>query len=108
MMMRASRAALICATALSASTALAGTAPAPIHAADSQGAVPLEQQFLDPPNSARPRVWWHWINGNITKDGIAKDFACMKRVGIGGMQNIHANLSTPQVVDKRLLYMTPE
>ena len=71
-------------------------------------ALPLETQFRDPPNSARPRVWWHWMNGNITKDGIAKDFAWMKRVGIGGMQNFDANLMTPKIVDKRLVYMTPE
>ncbi len=68
----------------------------------------LEQQFQDPPQSARPRVWWHWMNGNITKDGIAKDLAWMKRVGIGGMQNFDASLMTPKIVDKRLVYMTPE
>ena len=32
----------------------------------------------------------------------------MKRVGIGGMQNFDANLRTPQVVDQRLSFMTPE
>ncbi len=68
----------------------------------------LETQFRDPPNSARPRVWWHWMNGNITEDGIAKDMAWMKRVGIGGMQNFDASLMTPQIVDRRLVYMTPE
>lgn len=26
----------------------------------------LEQQFQDPPMEARPRVWWHWMNGNVT------------------------------------------
>ncbi|MBC2666790.1 glycoside hydrolase [Novosphingobium flavum] len=73
------------------------------------GAQPsLEEQFNDPPAAARPRVWWHWMNGNITKDGIAKDLAWMKRVGIGGLQNFDAGLATPQVVDKRLVYMTPE
>jgi len=24
---------------------------------------------LNPPDSAKPRVWWHWMSGNITKDG---------------------------------------
>ncbi|MFM2372668.1 MAG: hypothetical protein RIS85_2390, partial [Pseudomonadota bacterium] len=68
----------------------------------------LEQQFDNPPMEARPRVWWHWMNGNVTKDGIAKDLAWMKRVGIGGLQNFDAGLDTPQIVDKRLVYMTPE
>ena len=30
------------------------------------------------------------------------------RVGVGGFQNFDASLSTPQVVEKRLAYMTPE
>ena len=68
----------------------------------------LVKGFVTPPNSAKPRVWWHWMNGNITKDGIAKDLAWMKRIGIGGFQNFDADLNTPQIVKKRLIYMTPE
>jgi hypothetical protein len=68
----------------------------------------LERGFQNPPDSAKPRVWWHWMNGNITKDGIKADLEWMKRVGIGGFQNFDAALNTPQVVDHRLVYMTPE
>ncbi len=68
----------------------------------------LASDFADPPPDARPRVWWHWMNGNVTKDGIAKDLEWMKRVGIGGLQNFDANLTTPQIVPQRLVYMTPE
>lgn len=94
-------------TVLVAATALAAM---PVMAQEQQpnSTANLEEQFRDPPNSARPRVWWHWMNGNVSKDGIAKDFAWMKRVGIGGVQNFDANLNTPQIVDKRLVYMTPE
>ncbi|MEJ2244857.1 MAG: glycosyl hydrolase [Acidobacteriota bacterium] len=68
----------------------------------------LEAGFLNPPASAKPRVWWHWMNGNITQDGIRKDLQWMNRIGIGGFQNFDAALSTPQIVEKRLIYMTPE
>lgn len=68
----------------------------------------LEQGFKDPPDSAKPRVWWHWMNGNVTKEGIQLDLEWMKRVGIGGFQNFDASLGTPQVVEKRLVFMTPE
>jgi hypothetical protein len=68
----------------------------------------LEKGFLNPPGSAKPRVWWHWMNGNITKEGIRADLEWMKRANIGGFQNFDAALSTPQVVKKRLIYMTPE
>ncbi len=64
--------------------------------------------FQTPPDAAKPRVWWHWMNGNVTKHGIREDLNWMHRVGIGGFQNFDAGLNTPQVVEKRLIYMTPE
>jgi len=69
---------------------------------------PLREGFVTPPDSAKPRVWWHWMSGNVTKDGITADLEWMKRVGIGGFQNFDAGLNTPQIVEKRLVYMTPE
>jgi hypothetical protein len=69
---------------------------------------PLLSGFQNPPDSAKPRVWWHWMSGNITKEGIKADLEWMKRVGIGGFQNFDAGLNTPQIVEKRLVFMTPE
>jgi len=69
---------------------------------------PLENGFQNPPEGARPRVWWHWMNGNITKEGIKLDLEWMHQVGLAGFQNFDAALQTPQVVDRRLIYMTPE
>jgi hypothetical protein len=68
----------------------------------------LLRGFENPPDSAKPRVWWHWMSGNITKAGIKADLEWMKRVGIGGVQNFDAGLNTPQIVEKRLVFMTPE
>jgi alpha-L-rhamnosidase len=67
----------------------------------------LAEGFKSPPSSARPRVWWHWMNGNVTQDGIDKDLSWMQSVGIGGVQNFDAGLATPQIVKERLVYMTP-
>lgn len=61
------RLALVAATALSTVPAWAEDTPAPA-AVQSAHAAALKDQFRDPPMSARPRVWWHWMNGNITKD----------------------------------------
>ncbi|MET0364111.1 MAG: glycosyl hydrolase [Sphingobium sp.] len=66
----------------------------------------LAEGFRNPPSSARPRVWWHWLNGNVTNEGIDKDLDWMARMGIGGVQNFDANLQTPQIVAQRLPYMT--
>ena len=73
---------------------------APLRADD------LADGFLNPPQSARPLVWWHWMNGNVTKEGIDKDLDWMARIGIGGVQNFDVNLMTPQIVPQRLTYMT--
>lgn len=74
------------AASLLACTAL--TTPSPSHGAappqdgrSAPAALSLEEQFRNPPASARPRAWWHWMNGNVSEDGIAKDLAWMSRVG---------------------------
>ena len=69
---------------------------------------PLRSGFDNPPNGSRPRVWWHWMNGNITQEGIKLDLEWMHRVGLGGFQNFDAALFTPPVVAHRLAYMTPD
>ena len=91
-----------------ATVAVPGAQAQTAHASEPRGQDPLIAGFASPPNSARPRVWWHWLNGNITKTGIQKDLEWMSRIGIGGMQNFDAALKTPQVVERRLAYMTPE
>ena len=68
----------------------------------------LMSGFLTPPQGARPRVWWHWMDGNITKDGIRKDLEWMNRAGIGGFHCFEAGLGIPPIVEKRLVYMSPE
>ena len=73
----------------------------------AQQADPLASGFATPPATAHPRVWWHWMNGNITKEGITQDLDWMHRVGIVGFQNFDAAFNTPKVVDQRLIYMQP-
>lgn len=68
----------------------------------------LMRGFQDPPNSARPRVWWHWMNGNISEEGIKLDLDWMHRIGIGGVTIFEGAIRTPQVVPQRLIYMTPD
>lgn len=80
---------------------------APLQAL-GQDADPLAAGFRDPPQEARPRTWWHWLNGNVTEEGIDKDLAWMAEIGLGGVQNFDASLGTPQIVAKRLAYMSPD
>jgi hypothetical protein len=43
----------------------------------------LESDFTRPPETTRPRCYWYWMDGQITKEGITRDMEAMKRVGIG-------------------------
>lgn len=54
----------------------------------------LLESFRNPPDGKRPWVFWHWTNGNATRDGITKDLEAMKEVGIGGV--ITFQLSGPK------------
>ena len=44
----------------------------------------LEKGFADPPNGARLRAYWWWLNGNVTKAAITRDLEEMKAKGFGG------------------------
>lgn len=68
----------------------------------------LKIEFKNPPQEAKPRVWWHWMTGNITKDGIREDLLWMQRAGVGGFQQFEKDWATPVIVDKQLKYMSPE
>ena len=47
-------------------------------------AVSLEEGFSHPPMSARAQTWWHWMNGNVSKEGITADLEAMREIGLGG------------------------
>jgi len=56
----------------------------------------LEQDFRIPPASSYPRVFWFWMNGNVTKKGITLDLEEMKKVGIGGVFNFDVGTGIPK------------
>jgi len=42
----------------------------------------LEKGFKAIPDSIQTSVYWYWISGNISKEGVVKDLEAMKKVGI--------------------------
>jgi len=56
---------------------------------------PLDDGFRNPPDWAKPQTWWHWMNGNVTSNGITLDLEAMKRVGIGGAQIFNVDCGIP-------------
>jgi len=66
---------------------------------------PLESGFLNPPDSAKPQTWWHWMNGNITKEGITADLEAMKQIGLGGATIVNVDSGIPR---GPVNFMSPE
>jgi hypothetical protein len=67
----------------------------------------LVTAFLNPPGEAKPKVIWHWINGNISKEGITADLESMQRVGIGGVQ-LFSDVRVGTIVKGMVEFNTPE
>ena len=69
----------------------------------------LYEGFANPPQEARPRVWWHWMDGNVSIDGITKDIEWMDRAGIGGFHQFDAGgLGMRPIVDETMPYQSPQ
>lgn len=67
----------------------------------------LARIFMDPPKEARPQVWWHWMDGNVSKEGIRKDIEWMKRSGIGGFHQFDAGgINMPRAAKVKLPYLS--
>lgn len=67
----------------------------------------LVNSFQTPPKDARPQVWWHWMDGNVSKEGIRKDIEWMKRNGIGGFHQFDAGgVNMPRAAKVKLPYLS--
>jgi hypothetical protein len=56
----------------------------------------LADNFVHPPPSARPWVYWFPLDGNITSNGITADLEAMKRAGIGGVLYMETDQGAPR------------
>jgi len=56
----------------------------------------LEENFISPPDSAKPYTMWFWMNGNVTKEGITLDLEAMQSAGIGGIFNFDVGTDIPK------------
>ena len=96
---------------LARATVLASTVAALLCTAVSpsaqSGGDPLAAGFRNPPDSARPRTWWHWTMGNVTREGITRDLEWMKRAGIGGFMLADVNAGGGQTVESKIHFGTP-
>ena len=65
----------------------------------------LEGAFHKPPDSARPWVYWFWMDGNVSREGITADLESMHRAGLGGVILMEVDVGIPRGPVK---FMSPE
>ncbi len=56
----------------------------------------LAKNFSHPPASARPWIFWFWLNGSMTSNGITADLEAMKNAGLGGVVIMEVDQGTPK------------
>lgn len=53
----------------------------------------LESEFLAPPDSARPGVYWYFLDGNQERGEMVADLKAMREVGIGSVLFLEVDLN---------------
>ncbi|ATP56036.1 hypothetical protein CPT03_05970 [Pedobacter ginsengisoli] len=51
--------------------------------------------FLKPSKVYHPETWFHYIGGNVSKEGITKDLEAIAKSGISGIQLFHGQFGGP-------------
>ncbi len=63
---------------------------------DDQEMIKLKAGFLNPPDTARPGVYWYFMDGNLSKDAMTADLESMKKAGIGNLVFLEVNVGIPR------------
>jgi len=56
----------------------------------------LKAGFLNPPDSARPGVYWYFMDGNTSREAMTADLESMKAAGIGYVLFLEVNVGVPR------------
>ena len=65
--------------------------PAEHHEPDT-----VKEGFINPPDSARPGVYWYFMDGNLDRDAMTADLESMKQAGIGYVLFLEVNVGVPR------------
>ena len=67
-----------------------------ITTAQAAPAESLESRFLNPPDSAKPGVYWYFMDGNLDGKEMTADLESMKKAGLGNLVFLEVNVGVPQ------------
>jgi hypothetical protein len=56
----------------------------------------LENSFLVPPDNARPGVYWYFMDGNQTREGMVADLEAMHAAGLRKALFLEVNIGVPR------------
>jgi hypothetical protein len=56
----------------------------------------LADSFRNPPDSARPGVYWYFMDGNLSRSGMTRDLESMKAAGLGHLVFLEVNVGVPR------------
>lgn len=56
----------------------------------------LKEGFLHPPDTAKPGVYWYFMDGNMSAASITADLEAMKKAGIGNLIFLEVNVGIPR------------
>ncbi len=56
----------------------------------------MKNRFLDPPDSARPGVYWYFMDGNLSAKEMTADLESMKAAGLGNLVFLEVDIGMPK------------
>ena len=62
----------------------------------SEAADGLIEEFKNPPETSYPGVYWYFMDGNLSREGMTKDLESMKEVGISNLIFLEVGIGVPR------------
>lgn len=56
----------------------------------------LKESFKNPPDNSKPGVYWYFMDGNLSCEGMTKDLESMKEVGISNLIFLEVGIGVPR------------
>ncbi|MCD6346856.1 MAG: glycosyl hydrolase [Bacteroidales bacterium] len=56
----------------------------------------LRKAFINPPETSHPGVYWYFMDGNLSREGMTKDLESMKEVGISNLIFLEVGIGVPR------------
>jgi hypothetical protein len=66
----------------------------------------LEENFVNPPDSARPGVYWYFLNGNLNGKEMTADLESMKAAGLANLVFLEVDIG--ETPDGPVAFMSPK